>query len=183
MLQLTDGSTLTMYADDILLSKPISCPEDYGGLQSDINTIHDCISASHLTLNPSKCKYLICSKKRHPYLPSAGLQLDCIALEQVNSYCYLGVVVSSKLTWSEHIEQVCSKARKLVGMLYRQFYSWADTPILLLIYLTCIRPHLEYACQLWDPSMNKNRHLLEDVQKFACRVCLKRWDLDSVSLP
>lgn len=181
-LQLTNGSTLTMYADDILLSKPISCPEDYGGLQSDINTIHDCISASHLTLNPSKCKYLICSKKRHPYLPSAGLQLDGIALEQVNSYRYLGVVVSSKLTWSEHIEQVCSKARKLVGMLYRQFYSWADTPILLLIYLTCIRPHLEYACQLWDPSTNKNRHLLEDVQKFACRVCLKRWDLDYDSM-
>ena len=136
-LQLTDGSTLTMYADDILLSKPISCPEDYGGLQSDINTFHDCISASHLILNPSKCKYLICSKKRHPYLPSAGLQLDGIALEQVNSYCYLGEVVSSKLTWSEHIEQVCSKARKLVGMLYRQFYSWADIPILLLII-----PHL-----------------------------------------
>ena len=183
MLQLTDGSTLTMYADDILLSKPISYPEDYGGLQSDVNTIHDCIRASHLTLNPSKRKYLICSKKRHPYLPAAGLQLDGIALEQVNSYRYLGVVVSSKLTRSEHIEQVCSKARKLVGMLYRQFYSWADTPILLLIYLTCIRPHLEYACQLWDPSTNKNRHLLEDVQKFACRVCLKRWDLDSVSLP
>jgi len=67
-------------------------------------------------------------------------------------------------------------------MLYRQFYSWADTPILLLIYLTCIRPHLEYACQLWDPSTNKNRHLLEDVQKFACRVCLKRWDLDYDSM-
>jgi len=55
MLEYTNGSTLTMYADDILLSTPISCPEDYGGLQSDINTIHDCISASHLTLNPSKC--------------------------------------------------------------------------------------------------------------------------------
>jgi len=81
-LQLTSGSTLTMYADDILLSKPISCPEDYGGLQSDINTIHDCISASHLTLNPSTCKYLICSKKRHTHLPSAGLQLDAIALEK-----------------------------------------------------------------------------------------------------
>jgi len=87
-------------------------------------------------------------------------------------------MVSSKLSWSEHIEQVSSKARKLIGKLYRQFYSWADTPILLLLYLTCIQPHLEYACQLWDPSMSKNRHLLEDVQKFACRDCLKRWDLD-----
>ena len=115
-LQLTNGSTFTMHADDILFFLNLSAAlRTYGGLQSDINTIHDCISASHLTLNPSKCKYLICSKNRHPYLPSAGLRLDGIALEQVNSYRYLVVVVSSKLTWSEHIEQVCSKARKLVA--------------------------------------------------------------------
>jgi len=28
----------------------------------------------------------------------------------------------------------------------------------------------------------RNGHLLEDVQKFACRVCLKRWDLDYDSM-
>ena len=49
---------------------------------------------------------------------------------------------------------------------------------LLLFYTTCIRPHLEYACQLWDPYTSKNWLSLEAVQKFACKVCLKMWDLD-----
>ena len=44
-------------------------------------------------------------------------------------------------------------------MRYREFSTWADTHTLTYLYLTCIRPHLEY-------------------QNFACRVCLKQWDLD-----
>ena len=90
--------------------------------------------------------------------------------------------MTSKLSWADHINHICSNARKLVGMLYRQFYTWADTSTLLRIYLTCIRPHLEYACQLWDPYTDKGTQALESVQKFACKVCLKRWDMDYESM-
>ena len=168
----SDRSMLTMYTDDILLYKPIN--QDYAGLQADIDAIQDWITTNHLILNPNKCKYLICSRKTHPCLPPSGLLLDGVTLEQVESYRYLGVLVSSRLTWSDHIEQICAKARKLFGMMYRQFYSWADSNTLLLIYQTCVRPHLEYACQLWDPFLNKGMQSLEAVQKFACKVCLKQ---------
>ena len=77
-----------------------------------------------------------------------------------------------------HINHIATKARKLVGMLYRKYYSWTDTSVLRCIYLTCIRPHLEYACQLWDPHTQNGVNILESVQKFACKVCLKQWDLD-----
>ena len=66
-------------------------------------------------------------------------------------------------------------------MLYRQF-NWANTKTIPHICITCIRPHLEYACQLWDPYTNKDSQLLEDVQKFACKVCLKQWNLDYHSM-
>ena len=171
-----------MYADDILLYKPTSQPEDYSGLQTDIDAIQDWISTNYLTMNPHKCKYLICSRKIHPHLPLSGDLLGAVTLEQVENYRYLGVLVSSRLTWSDHIEHVCAKARKLVGILYRQFYSWADSNTLLLIYQTCIRPHLEYVCQLWDPFLNKGMQSLEAVQKFACKVCLKQRDLNYDSM-
>ena len=61
-------------------------------------------------------------------------------------------------------------------------YSWANTNSLLTIYCTCIQPHLEYACQLWDPFTNKGLRSLEAVQKFACKVCLKQWDFDYDSM-
>ena len=66
---------------------------------------------------------------------------------------------------------------KSAGMPYRQFYSWADTLALRTVYLTCIRPHLEYAAQLWDPCNKKDIEALESVQKFACKACLMIWDM------
>ena len=150
-LPLTTGSRLTIYADDIVLFKPIYYPEYYGALQKDIDAITECIRVCHLTLNPAKCKYLIASRKRQSILPPGGLLLGNCMLEQVHSYGYLGVLVTSSLTWKEHIKQICTKARKLAGTLHRKLSTWADTNTLRCLYLTCIRPHLEYVCQLWYP--------------------------------
>ena len=47
-----------------------------------------------------------------------------------------------------HINMIYTKARRLVGML-RQFYQDADTAILRELYVSNIRPLLEYVCQLW----------------------------------
>lgn len=53
---------------------------------------------------------------------------------------------------------------------------------------TCEAP-LEYANQVWDPYFIKDIKLLEDVQKFACKVCLKNWNmpynemLDTLNMP
>jgi len=77
------------------------------------------------------------------------------------------------------ISQICTKARKLVGMLYRRYSKWADTNTLRCIYLTCIRPHLEYACQLWDPYITKCHRTWNPYKILpAGWVCLKRWDLN-----
>ena len=39
-----------------------------------------------------------------------------------------------------------------------------------------IRPHLEYAAPIWDPHL-KDTTKLENVQKFALKMCLKKWDI------
>jgi len=80
-----------MYADDILLCKPIHHPENYDDLQRDTDAIHECIKTCHLSLNPSKCKYLIASRRRQPHLPPTGLVIGNDTLEQVDCYRYLGV--------------------------------------------------------------------------------------------
>ena len=57
------------------------------------------------------------------------------------------------------------------------------------LYLSLIRPHLEYACPVWDPHTMKDKVLLEDVQKFALRMATKQWDsgyqelLDIMNVP
>ena len=48
---------------------------------------------------------------------------------------------------------------------------------LLEMYLTLAGPHTEYASSVWDPHLQKDKTSLEDMQKFAMRVCAKQWDL------
>ena len=62
-------------------------------------------------------------------------------------------------------------------MNYRQFYALADTNTLLRIYLTCIHPHLEYVCQLWDPQHNQGCTSHWIGTEIACKVCLL-WDMN-----
>ena len=37
------------------------------------------------------------------------------------------------------------------------------------------RPHLEYATPVWDPHLSKDINALESVQRFASKVCTKKW--------
>jgi len=88
---------ISMYADGILLCKSIHHPENYDDLQRDIDAIHECINTCHLTLNPSKCKYLINSiKEEATSSPPTGLVIGNDTLEQVDCYHYLDVSVTSK---------------------------------------------------------------------------------------
>ena len=43
------------------------------------------------------------------------------------------------------------------------------------LYVTQVRPHLEYAIPIWDPHLSKDIEAIESVQRFASKVCTKQW--------
>ena len=176
-LVLSAGSTLNLYADDMLLYKPVGRPEDVNHLQIDIDHIRVWVSNNHLALNSDKCKVMMISRKRNPVPPPQFILQDTL-LKQVEDYRYLGVLLTSDLSWSSHINSTCSKARKLIGLLYRRFYGNVDNQSLFEHYNILVRPHLEYASPLWDPYLIKDIAKLESVQKFALKLCSKQWDMD-----
>ena len=120
---------------------------------------------------------MVVSRKRLKAQPPALVLLSS-PIDRVDSIDYLGLRIQCDLSWTDHIRNICSKARRLVGMLFRQFYHCAESSTIRTLYLTLIRPHLEYASDVWDPYLIKDCKLLEDVQKFDCKVCLKCWDTD-----
>ena len=63
-----------------------------------------------------------------------------------------------------------------VGILYRKCYKNANTATLLKLYLSCIRPDLEYAAPVWSPHQKGQIDDLESVQKLALRICTRKWD-------
>ena len=117
-------------------------------------------------LNPIKCKAMTISRKRKSDYHTQFL-LNSTPLEQVETFKYFGVLISSDLSWSTHIESICTKARKVIGLLYGQFYGNVDQYILLELYSVLVRPHLEYAAPIWDPHLTKDINKLGNVQKFV----------------
>lgn len=103
------------------------------------------------------------------------LLLGDTSLERVSKYKYLGVLITDDLKWESHINAVCSKARRIIGMLYRNFYSHSSPEFLLHMYKSLVRPHLEYCSVIWDPHVAFLRNRLMEVEKFALRMCLKHW--------
>ena len=176
-LQLSPGSKMVFYADDVLLYRSIYLINDYYSLQDDINKIFNWSTTNFLTLNPSKCKQMLISRKRN-HLCDPPLQLGNSILEKVNAYKYLGINIATDLSWSDHIHAKCSKAKKMIGLIYRQFQGSTDMATLFTLYVTLVRPHLEYACSVWCPHLQRDIKKIEQVQKFGLRMCTRRWNAD-----
>ena len=115
------------------------------------------------------------SRKRSNSLSPPSLYLNATELVQVSSYKYLGVIITNTLSWQPHITSICKKTRRLIGMMYRNLYEHSSSDTLLKLYLTTIRPHLEYASPVWNPFHKGEIESIENVQKFALRMCLKSW--------
>ena len=174
-ITLSSNSHLTLYADDMLLYQPISNSADYAHLQEDINKISEWVDANYLQFNIQKCDFMRVTRKRTGVCPPT-LYLCREPLQEVNSYKYLGILLSSDLSWSQHIQSICGKARKLTGLIYRCFYQCSSPESLLQMYISLVRPHLEYASQVWNTYKTGEINSLEGVQKFALRMCTKQWN-------
>ena len=76
----------------------------------------------------------------------------------------LGVLMSDDLTFSDHIDKITTKCRKLVYWLFRVFNTREHIPLLKL-YKAMVIPRLDYCSQLWLPYKQKELKELEAVQR------------------
>ena len=103
--QISPSSLISLIADDIALYRCIHSPADYAILQAVITNITIVVEEELcLKFNMDKCSVLFISRKcslsvtPQPLFNKAGNPL-----KQVNSVKYLGVVLTSNLSWSEHM--------------------------------------------------------------------------------
>ena len=126
-----------------------------------------------MTLNTTKCIFMLVSRKNRPSIPSVTISLYGVPLENVTTFKYLGVLLSSgQVTY----KKTCSKARQLLGLLYRRFYRHSSEETLRQLYISLVLPHLEYGSSVWSPHLQKDVAMLEKTQHFACKICTKLWD-------
>ena len=82
----------------------------------------------------------------------------------------LGVTISSDLSWNAHVNERISKAKKRVYMIYQLKRPGINQNDLIRIYISVIRPVVEYACPVWHTNLPK---YLSDNIEIISKRCLK----------
>ncbi len=113
-LPVSDTTWLVAYADDLLVIKPINSSSDCDNLQTDLDLIVHTYSDLFLSINPSKCQYLICTL-REPHLQQIlpkELSISGRLLERVESMKYLGVTLDYKQSYGKNTEFSSLRTKK-----------------------------------------------------------------------
>ena len=124
-------------------------------LNADLYAIAIWLNDNKLTLNVDKAKtMLIGSDSKLRKLNSLLLSVLDNQLDSVRSFKYLlGVVLSSNLTWTEHVEHVTSKVNQRLGLL-RRIKHLLSFNARLLYYNSLVLPIFDYADMVWGDKDN-----------------------------
>ena len=91
-------------------------------------------------------------------------------LPYLDSFTYLGVTISSDLSWSQQITSVYNRATRVLNFVKRNV-SICNPTHKSLAYISLVRPHLEYAAAVWDPYYIKDIEQINKIQNRAARFC------------
>lgn len=167
------SSHIRIFADDCVLYREITSPNDRKLIQKDLDNISQWCNTWLMPLNKSKCKLIHFSRKRVP--SSFQYVLGDEIIEEVDRYKYLGVVLTSDMTWINHINTISSDTARTLGYI-RRCLNAAPPKLRKLAYETFIRPKLEYASTIWNPHQNYLITRLEAIQNRATRYILSNYD-------
>ena len=162
------NSELFLFADDTKIFKGIFNQEDCTLLQQDLDRIQKWTNNSLLQFHPDKCKHM---RIGHRDIPSCHFSLGnpSTTLAVTNQEKDIGVLIDSKLSFEHHIAAKIIKANSILGLINRTF-EYKDGRTLILLYKSLVRPHLEYANQIWAPHLVKHITQLENVQRRATKI-------------
>ena len=92
-------------------------------------------------------------------------------LEAIVDECDLSIVMQHNLKVSKQCAKVDGTASQVLGTIYRTF-TCKSRDIILPLYKSVVRLHLEYCVQAWEwcPHLKKDINLIEKVQRQATRM-------------
>ena len=171
---LPSGVSYSLFADD----SAIWCTTpDYAvgiqRLQSALHIVERWSAENGLEFSADKSAFMIFSKHSRTQ-PSTLPKLNGVIIPHVSHFKFLGVVLDSRLSMSQHVKHVqvkCSKRLNLFRCLTGT-PAGADRPTLLRLYKAIVLPIIEYGSVMYDGGSQSSLLKLEAVQNNFLRLAL-----------
>ncbi len=163
-------SQLFLYADDTKIYRMIQATEDCTKLQEDLDELKRWTEKWLLSFHPEKSQYMRIGRT---LVEDKGYSMYT-GIKKTTAEKDIGVVIDDKLTFSDHLAEKINKANKIVGLIRRTFVH-LEPEIFRPLFTTLVRPHLEYANQVWCPHLVRDIEAVENVQRRATKLvpCLR----------
>ncbi len=104
-----------------------------------------------MSLNVNKCHILHVGTRNQKF----DYEMNGVKLDRIQCVRDLGVSTASNLKFSQQCKDATGKANRMLGFISRNF-SFKNKDIILPLYISLVRSHLEYAVQFWSPHHTKN---------------------------
>ena len=101
-------SQVRLFADDTALYLTLESEDDSSKLQNDLNILSRWETRWDMGFNPSKCQVVHVTGSKKPV--KRDYILHGQVLESVTSARYLGVDISSSLSWNPHVDRITGNA-------------------------------------------------------------------------
>ena len=140
----------------------IKTTKDCLQLQEDLHRLAEWEDKWGKCFRPEKCSFLRVTIARSPVLHSYTLKGQILHTDEQSKY--LGVDITSNLSWNPHIDRIVKKGNSMLGFLqWNLLVNSCETKAS--AYFTLVRLNLEYCSNVWSPYTIQAKKRIEMVQR------------------
>ena len=116
-------------------------------LNQKLHAVAEWMKSNRLALGILKTNFVLFHSKRLKPYKSLNLKIDGVNIQEVSTVKYLGVTFDSNLTWKNHVNELCLKLSKTVGIFSKLRY-YVNVDILIMLYYSLIYSFLSNGIQV-----------------------------------
>ena len=154
-----------LYADDTKILSIVKSDICVIEIQNDLDRAFKWTEDWLLRFNINKCVVMHYGSSN----TKSPLFINGVKLLESESERDLGVIFNSNLKWRDQVTMAIGKANQMLGRVKKSFARF-DCRLLRSLYVTFIRPLLEFAIPVWSPYLKGDCEDIERVQHRATKL-------------